>query len=144
MFNLYSSELWVPIAVGDASSPHRFKFVKNSQDSNGAGWTHRFTFFTERTLRNGAKTFSVGYAHNPHRFRIFDQPNPTRQTIAGWSYKFEFYAYSSKKAGTIPYAVGDAGNPHRFIVFPNSNYASKNGWTHRFVFWAYPKQRGKT
>ena len=89
-------------------------------------------------MTEGTKIYSVGHAYNPHRFRIFEMGNPSKETINGWSYLFEFLAYSTQKPGTIPYAVGDAMNPHRFMLFQNSQNANRDGWTHRFVFWAYP------
>ena len=139
-------ESLIAIAVGDAGSPHRFKFSYNSEYASGSAWTHRFTFYTPEMYKsgeckNGAQIYSVGQASNPHRFRIFEVPNPTKKTIAGWYYVFEFCAYPVQKLGTISYAVGQAMNPpSRFRVLPNSVNAGVNGWTHRFVFWAYPSK----
>ena len=115
--------------------------IKSSENSNGEGWTHRLTFQTPSDIfaySAPPKIYSVGDAYSPHRYRIFQQGNPTKQDIAGWRFKFEFFAYPTKHPGTIPYAVGDAMKPHRFMVFPNTESANKDGWSHQFVFWAYP------
>ena len=114
------------------------KLIKNSANSNGAGWTHRFTFYSPTEQNNNVQRYSVGDAHKPHRYRIFNHGNPNKAPIAGWAYEFEFWAYPTKQPGTIPYAVGDAPNPHRFMLFENSENAGRSGWTHQFVFWAYP------
>ena len=114
--------------------------MKDSEDSNGEGWTHQFTFYVPKEMQTGTRTYSVGDAHYPHRYRIFKNGNPGGKTIDGWSYKFEFTAYPTRQPGAIPYAVGDAHIPHRFRLFQNSENANTEGWTHQFVFWAYPNK----
>ena len=64
---------------------------------------------------------------------IFSDPHPH------WKFSFQFWAFKTKMPGTVAYSVGEAGNPERFMVFQDTN-ANKNGWTHRFTFWAYPSQ----
>ena len=132
----------VPIAVGSASTPDRIKLIKSSTNAAGYGWYKKFSFYTPYKKVEHASTYSVGEANTPHRYRIFPVPNDNRETISGWSYVFQFHAFSTQQPGTIPYAVGKAHSPSRFMLFRNSENAEISGWSHEFVFWAYPNRKG--
>ena len=132
----------VPIAVGSASTPDRIKLIKSSTNAAGYGWYNKFSFYTPYKKVEHASTYSVGEANTPHRYRIFPVPNDNRETISGWSYVFQFHAFSTQQPGTIPYAVGKAHNPSRFMLFRNAENAEISGWSHEFVFWAYPNRKG--
>ena len=132
----------VPIAVGSASTPDRIKLIKSSTNAAGYGWYKKFSFYTPYKKVEHASTYSVGEANTPHRYRIFPVPNDNKETISGWSYVFQFHAFSTQQPGTIPYAVGKAHNPSRFMLFRNTENAEISGWSHEFVFWAYPNRKG--
>ena len=132
----------VPIAIGSASTPDRIKLIKGSTNAAGSGWYNKFSFYTPYKKVDLASAYSVGQAYTPHRYRIFPHPNDNKETISGWSYVFQFYAFSSQQPGTIPYAVGKANSPSRFMIFRNTENAERSGWSHEFVFWAYPNRKG--
>ena len=153
-YPFFTTVATVPIAVGDVldPSPHRFMFVKYSEDASNWEFKHKFVFHVPKFFDSndhGMKKYSVGEywsscrANNSHRFRIMDW-DVTSWPYKGWLEKFNFFGYSTRKPGTMPYAVGAAYKPHRFTIFPGSENASRDGWSHQFVFWAYPMKPSNT
>lgn len=51
-----------------------------------------------------------------------------------------FHAFENEMPGTIPIAVGHAeySGGWKYRVSENSTFAGDKGWTHDFVFYAFP------